>query len=452
MSCNICVEDYNNRKVKKVICDFCDYDSCHNCCERYLLNLNENAHCMNCKKEWTRSFIIKKLGNKFVNNDYKTHRENILLDKERSLFPATLPHVERLNKIEKNDIEINDLKKQAKELNERIRLLQQENELGVNNSEIKKIKLIKKCPYNNCHGFLNSEWFCSLCENTTCNKCNEIETDDHKCNEDVVESIKLLAKDTKTCPTCGTGIFRISGCNQIFCTECHTSFCWVTGQIETKILHNPHYFDFIKQGGKIQERNINEVRCGREIDHMFITMLVHVQKKAQPLIDYIKKNGIMKERKNDEQGDDNTLYRDMTNRRHTPSYKYDYIEIAREIIHIRHVEIPRFNVDAIQNNLDVRVSLMKNKITEDQFKMQIQRREKDIQKKNEIAKLLAMYCQCMTEIFYRIMNDFKELKFNEDDYIEELLTLKEYTNNCFKEIHKIYNCKKYIIDKKYCFI
>jgi hypothetical protein len=402
---------------------------------------------MNCKNEWSRSFIIKKLGNKFVNNDYKTHRENILLDKERSLFPATLPHIERANKIEKNEIEISNLRMQIKDLQERIKLLQQENE-KIDDIDVKKTKLIKKCPLTDCHGFLNSEWFCSLCEKTTCYKCNEINENGHVCDANTVESIKLLSSDTKPCPTCGTGIFRVSGCNQMFCIECHTSFCWITGQIETKVLHNPHYFEFIKKGGKIQERNINEVRCGREIDDYFVARLIELQKIGQPYVEFIKKNRSFIERKNNEVGDDGKIHM----KQKAPSYKYDYIEIAREIIHIRHIEIPKLNVDTVQNNLDLRIVLMRNKITEEQFKIQIQRREKEIQKKNEIAKLLAMYCQCMTEIFYRIMNDFNERNFNEDNYIKELLALKEYTNDCFKNIHKIYNCKKYIITENYCFV
>ena len=56
---------------------------------------------------------------------------------------------------------------------------------------------------------------------------------EHTCNPDLVETAKLLAKDTKSCPTCQTKIFKIDGCDQMWCTQCHTAFSWKTGAIQT---------------------------------------------------------------------------------------------------------------------------------------------------------------------------------------------------------------------------
>jgi len=46
------------------------------------------------------------------------------------------------------------------------------------------------------------------------------------------------------------------------------------------------------------------------------------------------------------------------------------------------------------------------------------------------------------------MNDLNKYKFNEDNYVKDLLSIKEFTNDCFEDVNKMYNCEKYIDD--YC--
>lgn len=38
-----------------------------------------------------------------------------------------------------------------------------------------------------------------------------------------------LRYDERQCPTCGVGITKFEGCNQMTCTECGTGFCWACG-------------------------------------------------------------------------------------------------------------------------------------------------------------------------------------------------------------------------------
>jgi hypothetical protein len=49
----------------------------------------------------------------------------------------------------------------------------------------------------------------------------------------------------------------------MFCTECHTAFSWVTGQVVNGVIHNPHYYEFLrKQGNGVAPRNAGDVPCG----------------------------------------------------------------------------------------------------------------------------------------------------------------------------------------------
>ena len=69
---------------------------------------------------------------------------------------------------------------------------------------------------------------------------------EHTCDEEKVKSAELIRKQCKNCPKCGALTYKISGCPQMWCTSCHTAWNWNTGRIETKIIHNPHYFEYLK--------------------------------------------------------------------------------------------------------------------------------------------------------------------------------------------------------------
>ena len=48
-------------------------------------------------------------------------------------------------------------------------------------------------------------------------------------------------KDSKPCPNCYIPIFKLSGCNQMFCTNCHVVFDWISLKIDKGPVHNQHF-------------------------------------------------------------------------------------------------------------------------------------------------------------------------------------------------------------------
>ena len=67
-----------------------------------------------------------------------------------------------------------------------------------------------------------------------------------ECDKEAVETMKMLNKDTKPCPSCGTMIHKVSGCNQMWCPSCKNAFDWRSGRIERGVIHNPHYYQGVK--------------------------------------------------------------------------------------------------------------------------------------------------------------------------------------------------------------
>ena len=116
------------------------------------------------------------------------------------------------------------------------------------------------CPSENCRGFLSQAWKCGTCSVfmfvLIVEKLKVVEKMmDHVCDKDAVATAKLLAEETKPCPKCAVPIYKISGCDQMWCVECQTPFSWKTGQIVTGIIHNPHFYQWQRdQNGGVAPR------------------------------------------------------------------------------------------------------------------------------------------------------------------------------------------------------
>ena len=203
----------------------------------------------------------------------------------------------------------------------------------------------------------------------------------------------------------------LKNCDQMFCTQCQTPFSWKTGRVENGVIHNPHYFEWLRKNGNGNgERNLLEVRCGREIDNHFISRIVGVSSLKMSTI-------------------------------------------CRNIVHIRRVELPRYVINVINDNQDLRVNYLTQKITEEKFKSVLQKRNREKTKRRDIANILNMYIDSSTDILYRFLNQCKKDKvcgytihFIEQKYISELRSLITYTNSCFTDVSDLYKSVHYQID------
>jgi hypothetical protein len=403
-NCDICSESFNNtnRAIVKCICDF---QSCRECVKTYLLNRNEEPCCMSCKIQWERNFLSNNLEKSFMTKEYKVYRENLLYERELAMLQATQPHVEKEIRLEELTFEI---KKLTQEYNSRLANFHLEIKNLENDVTCEKRKFIRKCPNGDCLGFLSSSLKCNLCKCNVCVDCREIKSENHICDKNILESVKLLQKDSKPCPKCSSLIFKIEGCDQMFCVECHTAFSWRTLKIENGIIHNPHYFEYQRQAnnGSVP-RNPLDIQCGRELDNNFVKQLIRTFKKNHEIID-----------------------------------------ICRNIIHIRFVDQQKFNIpDRLTNNLKERIEFMRKKIDINIFKKQIQKKEKRLQKNTELNNILAMFVTSMTDIIYRALNNPKKYNLLK----MEMENLRRYTNECFKNTSLVYNSKCYEINNNFKF-
>jgi hypothetical protein len=172
-----------------------------------------------CGRDWTRQHIRDAFSAAFIKGRLKQRREQLLFDNERALLPATQPLVERAIQREALSSKMSFLQKQIHALIQERNVMQNQIYALASNhaaNPVQRVEFIKACPDEGCRGFLSTQWKCGLCEQWACPECHEIKgftrDADHTCNPETVATVQLLGLDTKPCPNCRTGIYKINGC------------------------------------------------------------------------------------------------------------------------------------------------------------------------------------------------------------------------------------------------
>lgn len=380
-------------------------------------------------------------------NEYKKHRENILLDREKSQLPEAQIVVERHNHAKPYETEAEKVSKKIRSLETELQMCREIHSRLVNNAaglrsgnqeqntvqeilsmydtpspenpvipiEKKKIDesrrvFIMPCPVADCRGLLSQAYKCGVCETYVCPDCHVVkrsrEDDEHSCNPDTVKTVAAIKKECRACPKCAANIYRIHGCNQMFCTVCKTGFDWATGRVSGGQVHNPHYFEWMAQTGRTNTGVINGIICGgSRLDIFevarFLFQITDVREE------HLKEN-------------------------------YRLLKMERFLNHIEHVEMPRFRVDANHTeNLHLNIQYLKKQISEEEWKKTLQQREKRRYVKHEIY-------QRMNAFITAVRESFMELEPYTKNHIP---SLKEMAKGELKESEGAYRIKGLVIWK-----
>ena len=422
MDCNICCENINGHN-KLVTCGFCDFGACSRCTERYLLETHDDAHCMSCRKEWDQGILDKLLTKNFLTKEYRKRRKDVLLDREKSLLPRSQPDVD----IELADRAREKLRRQL--VAEKQALIQRIKDIDSIVDDIRYGRdmervepsgsvTTRKCPVGDCRGFLDQQWKCGICDAHICKDCNEPICEDHVCDPDTVSTIKLIKKDSKPCPSCGTTITKIDGCDQMWCTlpTCHTAFSWRSGKKVFGVIHNPHYIQFSMANGTV-ERDPQDVPCGG-LPNMGV------------LFNMVRRY----------------TAKELHNKFSEPFYG---------VSHMTNVEEHRYRVtDVVNTNTDLRVRYLLNEISEDCMAKLLIQRDTARKKKKAFHDIIVMIIHTAADIFHVLLDSlYKKTEILQ--HLEVLHNLRKYANQQFERVGTIYNCKYPVIIstwefKKYC--
>jgi len=412
-TCPVCMTHFTAVIRQPIKCSFCPSAACRQCTSQFLLTTQNESHCMDCKREWNREFIDTNLTQTFRKGALKLHRRRILMDRERGRLPAMQVFVEAQNTIHRSSAQILQLR------HERKRLKQQRNEiqaqagtmafdelsrqlepihkqLAEKKTRIRQLdqelwtaravltgqekpearEFIMKCPAEACRGFLSNAWKCGTCDKFFCSECHAqkagMRDENHVCNEDAKATAAMIRKETKPCPKCGIRISKIDGCDQMWCTGCHTTFSWNSGQILLNtVVHNPHYYEYLRRtnGGAIP-REAGDVPCGglpnAYIFTRFVQTLPNVPNDAK-----LSLNGI-----------------------------------HRGLSDVLYARLPQFPLRAPANgNRDLDIAYLMQKITEEEWGTKLEQMETRYERKREIGLILQTFVHVGSEKLTNLQNE-----------------------------------------------
>ena len=231
MDCLICLTNFTETNGKKYKCcdPRCMEYLCEDCVKRYLEIANQENLLPTCPRETCKGVfdekcIDKSLHSLFRQTLYKhyklskntdiieAHKQDVLFtiikeERKKFLFENMPKCVLAVSKIIFND-RINRVKK----------------------TQVKKeTRFSRTCINFVCNGFLDLEFKCSKCESIFCKKCEELFEENHICNNETVESIKIV-NNFVPCPHCGVKIEKAEGCMAITCAVCKNNFWYSTGE------------------------------------------------------------------------------------------------------------------------------------------------------------------------------------------------------------------------------
>lgn len=414
-SCPVCCDQFTAKLRPSVRCPACSYGACVRCIKTYLCSSLSDPSCMNCGLHFNRSFLDEHLTPTWRNGELKKHRQNVLFDRERSLIPATQPQVER----EATRVQLENAKQDAfraykyacraqqqlrRDHQAAMRALRIFRTPGTREPEVhERRSFVAACPSEECKGFLSTQYKCGTCLRQFCSSCRELKEANHRCDPDTVETIKAILQDSRACPGCGMSINRVSGCDQMYCTQCDVPFSYATGERIRGIIHNPHYFERLRQmraqvGTEDAEEPPREVYggCGRWPSMAQFRWLEGPEHAMLT-----------------------SFHRTATNIEHTILPRMALFDRGRE------------------DNSDLRVQYCLNALEEKRFKMHLEQRERKREFDVDVRECLQLFVLLSIELAYRLANDHeRRIPKAKEVLLAHLAQTEELVNAPLQDIAK----------------
>lgn len=449
--CEICRDKFSLRVRKPIDCPYCQFTCCMNCFKQYLLSMASEPACMACKVQFSYDFLIENLPSTFWHREYKDFRKNILLSREESLLPETQSCIMRIRRKEAFYKHVKSFKAELDKMfqyynrlagrwSQMSELVHQErsgqieipddhpyflyfnedntpmkNEItgellcmmeNMDDDAIAKrvrprghSQWVHSCPKEECRGYLKGDQtICSICATRVCKDCIHIVSDEqsHECRKEDIETVEMLRQNTKPCPNCSMPIYKISGCDQMWCTQCRTPFSWRTGQKINQRIHNPHYYEWMQRHqGEEMPRELMDIPCG-----------------GLPTIQAL--------------------------RRFPRIYQEWIYTLHQQILHFEHVVLPRYqNTQFNEACKTMRISYLLNAISRDYWRDELYRCEKSSQKHQQYLQIVQTFVAVSSEWLRRMVLDVPP---DFDTEVKNTIGFFQYINNQIQLINKRFKC------------
>lgn len=449
MECTICCVELNKTTRKSVICFNCNEYACRECYKKYLTESVGQPNCLFCKKIFTEDFVQNNLSNRWFNDEYNIHRMNTNWNFEKARFTEFMEDARKqsfilkltdertpMNIHYKNEIQTiknqhtNEIAAIDKKFNTQIKTInahflpliqaldnqieELQHQFAVKSENEPKKIFTLPCIYPNCKGILNHIYHCTLCEQWACKDCLEPikqrNDPEHICDPNILANVIDIRNNTKSCPKCQTSIYKISGCDQMWCTQCNTFFSWKTGKISNNgFHHNPHYFEWLNRQGTANRNVINQENQECNV----FALRPRIEKR------FIKSKYIQSIKK----------------------YLLEIDGIYRKCIEVReHENLQYINIYE-RNHRDIIILFLNNRISEDETKQKLY----GLLRNRMFGEEITQICQVIEMTFMNICNQMMEPNIPDTqfpEFIKNGIEILNFTKDSIKRIMKRYHTTK----------
>jgi hypothetical protein len=202
----------------------------------------------------------------------------------------------------------------------------------------------------------------------------------------------------------------VRNCDQMWCTMegCNTAFSWKTGHVVTGVVHNPHYYEWLRRnGGDGPAREAGDIPCGGIPNYW-------------------------------------TLLQAFRAARILPTESVQLELIHRNLIEFgeRLVAFPARMPQLL--NKEMNVEYLMNRVTEDEWKRQLEFTEAKFNRKKEIGQILQTLVTAGADMMNQVANRCQAATDRNlqialrmwltDTVLPELEGLRLYTNQAFKDL------------------
>jgi hypothetical protein len=125
--------------------------------------------------------------------------------------------------------------------------------------------------------------------------------------------------------------------------------------------------------------------------------------------------------------------------------------IIRDTLHLRHYDLRNFQADTVmddQHSLQTRIKYLEKKIDKATFVRSVQKAAKKKELDQEVAQILQMFIQVVTDTIHRCYATVRSLQAGDEvgvvrvaEILQEVETLRVYVNERLKEVFSTYKYK-----------
>ena len=188
----------------------------------------------------------------------------------------------------------------------------------------------------------------------------------------------------------------VRNCDQMFCIQCHTVFSWKSGLTESGVVHNPHYFEALRNGKITEHRHRqHHGECGPLPEYHVIDSVLakeNINKKASDII----------------------------------------LNYYQRIVHNRHIVLVNF-LHPVNDDGD-RLKYLMGKYDEKKFKQKLYVKHQSNLRKREEQQIIELYTSIGEEFFRKLKTDrVSPIMFR------EIISLVNITAQSIKNLDNKYN-------------